>query len=368
MNERYRYGYGEDVPGRDSPLTGGSSVTDEREDDATSTDEEDEERRADRIREAAAESRTDESAHQTAGDASGDDPEVSATASDSSDDAADSSDASDAPDHSNGSASTSDTSTSTTRHSVFDIEDDPAGAGGAKGGAGAEASEASGNEDDQERAPIALGPPPREEDDEPTTNDDLAASTNGAPATGTATPYGSTAGQATSVFEPATPAGTALGEGGTEAPVVATEEPPVVAPDQDAAVTAEAAEAAGVAGVAGAATADTAATTATTATTADRRSEGASGTVGQASSLLGAIDPDETRAKFLDIQAGFVDEPRQAVQEAEDFVDNLVRQLVRALETERASLKAAIESGSTEDLRVALRGYRAFVDRLLKLG
>jgi hypothetical protein len=353
MNERYRYGYGEDVPGRDSPLTGGSSVTDEREVDATRADEEDEERRADRIREAADESRTDESrtdesrsdesrsdesrtdesSDQTSGDdheASGDDHEASATATD------DDADSSDASDHTPGSASTSDTTTNTTRHSVFDVEDDAAGPGGAKG-AGAETSDASRSEDDEERAPIALGPP-RRDGDEPTTNDDLAASTNGAPATGTTTPYGSTAGQATSVFEPATPAGTTLGEGGTEAQVVATEEPPVVAPDQDA------------------------------ATTADRPPEGGSGTIEQPSSLLGAIDPDDTRAKFLDIQAGFVDEPRQAVQEAENFVDDLVRQLVKALETERASLKAAIASGSTEDLRIALRGYRAFVDRLLKLG
>jgi hypothetical protein len=44
-----------------------------------------------------------------------------------------------------------------------------------------------------------------------------------------------------------------------------------------------------------------------------------------------------------------------------------VRDLVRALESERAKLKATIEDGSTEDLRLALRGYRAFVDRLLNL-
>ncbi len=85
------------------------------------------------------------------------------------------------------------------------------------------------------------------------------------------------------------------------------------------------------------------------------------------SSLLASIDRDSIRGRFVDIQAGFVDEPRQAVQEAEHFVDELVHQLVEALEVERSKLKGAIDGGSTEDLRLALRGYRAFVDRLLNL-
>jgi hypothetical protein len=85
------------------------------------------------------------------------------------------------------------------------------------------------------------------------------------------------------------------------------------------------------------------------------------------SAVLASIDADGIRARFMDIQAGFVDEPRQAVQEAERFVDELVHGLVQVLENERAKLKATIDDGSTEDLRVALRGYRAFVDRLLNL-
>jgi hypothetical protein len=89
--------------------------------------------------------------------------------------------------------------------------------------------------------------------------------------------------------------------------------------------------------------------------------------VDERSALLGSLDADATRARFVDIQAGFVDEPRQAVQEAERFVDELVQTLVRSLESERSKLKATIDEGSTEDLRLALRGYRAFVDRLLNL-
>ena len=71
------------------------------------------------------------------------------------------------------------------------------------------------------------------------------------------------------------------------------------------------------------------------------------------------------RSRFLDIQAGFIDEPRQAVEEAGQFVDDLVRQVADALQAQRGQLAGA--EGSTEDLRLALRAYRQFVDRLLGL-
>jgi hypothetical protein len=368
MNERYRYGYGEDAAGRDTPLSGGSSVTDQRDDDPVRADAEDEEARADRIREAAAESRTDTDGLSSAADG----PDAAGTT-----DAAAAEDG-DAPS----------TSARTTSDSVFEVEDDAA----ATEGTGKTAEASAGTPAEEERAPIALGPPSRETDDQATTEHEPASATDGdaavttdrepaaangeaaAAANGEATaatdgePGTSGAGEPeagddhetheTSVFEPARPTdadpvanGTepVLPESGTGAPVVATEEPPVVLPDEGAAPIAVVSAAA------------------VTEVATDGRPEGAPGTVEEPASLLGAIDPDDTRARFLDIQAGFVDEPRQAVHEAERFVDDLVQQLVRALETERASLKATIENGSTEDLRVALRGYRVFVDRLLNL-
>ena len=88
----------------------------------------------------------------------------------------------------------------------------------------------------------------------------------------------------------------------------------------------------------------------------------AAGTPG---SLLGSLDAGELRNRFLDIQAGFVDEPRQAVEEAGRFVDDLVRQVADALQQQRGQLGGATAEGSTEDLRLALRAYRQFVDRLL---
>jgi hypothetical protein len=88
---------------------------------------------------------------------------------------------------------------------------------------------------------------------------------------------------------------------------------------------------------------------------------------GPPGSLLPSLDAAALRSRFLDIQAGFVDEPRQAVQEAGRFVDDLVRQVVDALHGQRGQLEATGAEGSTEDLRLTLRAYRRLVDRLLGL-
>jgi polyhydroxyalkanoate synthesis regulator phasin len=81
--------------------------------------------------------------------------------------------------------------------------------------------------------------------------------------------------------------------------------------------------------------------------------------------LLGSLDAGELRSRFLDLQAGFVDEPRQAVEEAARFVDDLVRQVADAIQEQRRQLGGATAEGSTEELRLTLRAYRQFVDRLL---
>jgi hypothetical protein len=83
--------------------------------------------------------------------------------------------------------------------------------------------------------------------------------------------------------------------------------------------------------------------------------------------LLGSLDAGDIRGRFLDIQAGFIDEPRQAVEEAGRFVDDLLRQVAESLQQQRAQLTGATEEASTEDLRLTLRAYRQFVDRLLGL-
>jgi len=85
----------------------------------------------------------------------------------------------------------------------------------------------------------------------------------------------------------------------------------------------------------------------------------------EASAPTLGLDTAAIRNRFIDIQAGFVDEPRQAVEEAGRFVDDLVQQVAEALRQQRGQL--AGPEGSTEDLRLALRAYRQFVDRLLGL-
>jgi hypothetical protein len=81
-----------------------------------------------------------------------------------------------------------------------------------------------------------------------------------------------------------------------------------------------------------------------------------------------ALDVDGIRNRFLDIQAGFVDEPRQAVEEAGRFVEEVAQQVIDALQAQRGQLQVPAAEASTEDLRLAMRSYRQFVDRLLGLG
>jgi hypothetical protein len=101
------------------------------------------------------------------------------------------------------------------------------------------------------------------------------------------------------------------------------------------------------------------------ATAAAPSAADAPATAGTPASLVGSLDADGIRNRFLDIQAGFVDEPRQAVEEAGRFVDDLLQQVADALREQRAQLAGATDEGSTEDLRLALRAYRQLMDRIL---
>jgi hypothetical protein len=67
-------------------------------------------------------------------------------------------------------------------------------------------------------------------------------------------------------------------------------------------------------------------------------------------------------------QATFVDDPREAVQEAGAIVQDVLGRLDESFENERGRLESSWEAGdepSTEDLRLALRRYRTFFERLL---
>ena len=81
-------------------------------------------------------------------------------------------------------------------------------------------------------------------------------------------------------------------------------------------------------------------------------------------------ETDEFRRRWNDIQTGFVDEPRQAVERADALVAAAIKRLAESFAQERGVLEQQWARGadvSTEDLRVALRKYRGFFDRLLSV-
>lgn len=101
------------------------------------------------------------------------------------------------------------------------------------------------------------------------------------------------------------------------------------------------------------------------------RAESASGSDAKADEqapLLAQDEADRFRRRWEDLQAGFVDRPREMVEEADDLVGELMQQLTTGFDDERSSLEAQWEKGeevSTEELRVALTRYRSFFNRLL---
>ena len=74
--------------------------------------------------------------------------------------------------------------------------------------------------------------------------------------------------------------------------------------------------------------------------------------------------------QWQEVQAGFVDEPRRAVQQADELVAGAIKRLAQTFADERSQLEGQWDRGdevSTEDLRVALQKYRTFFGRLLKV-
>ena len=74
------------------------------------------------------------------------------------------------------------------------------------------------------------------------------------------------------------------------------------------------------------------------------------------------------RVRWDYVQAGFVDDPRECVQKADGLVSDVVAQLTESFSQARSRLEdqwARGEEASTEDLRIALKRYREFFERLL---
>jgi hypothetical protein len=90
----------------------------------------------------------------------------------------------------------------------------------------------------------------------------------------------------------------------------------------------------------------------------------------KATPLFSPEEAKDFRARWDAIQVGFVDEPRQAVQQADSLVAGAMKRLAEMFAAERAKLEGQWDRGddvSTEDLRLALRRYRSFFGRLLSV-
>ena len=82
------------------------------------------------------------------------------------------------------------------------------------------------------------------------------------------------------------------------------------------------------------------------------------------------IDEDKVtgfRDRWQNVQTGFVDDPKQAVSEADELVAAVISALATTFAEHKSELEGQWRQGepATEELRIALRRYRSFFDQLL---
>lgn len=81
-------------------------------------------------------------------------------------------------------------------------------------------------------------------------------------------------------------------------------------------------------------------------------------------------DSADYQAEWRALQADFVDEPREAVQRADELVAQVMQTLATTFTEHKHALEEQWQRGDevqTEELRQALKRYRAFFDRLLSV-
>jgi hypothetical protein len=79
---------------------------------------------------------------------------------------------------------------------------------------------------------------------------------------------------------------------------------------------------------------------------------------------------EKFRSSWGAIQTGFVDNPGGAVKQADELVAAVMKRLAEVFADQRSNLEQACAKGddvSTEDLRLGLRRYRSFFERLLSV-
>ena len=97
-------------------------------------------------------------------------------------------------------------------------------------------------------------------------------------------------------------------------------------------------------------------------------SDGAAAGVDEAGSLLPAGEESGFVRRWEEIQTRFVDDPRQAVEDADALVASVMQRIADGFAQARDGLEGQWSRGEdvgTEELRVALQRYRAFFRRLL---
>jgi hypothetical protein len=83
--------------------------------------------------------------------------------------------------------------------------------------------------------------------------------------------------------------------------------------------------------------------------------------------LLPGDQGDELRRRWRDVQAGFVDDPRESVRRAGELVGEAVQTVTVRLTEHWQAIGPDRGDAATEELRRALRRYRTLFDRLLDL-
>jgi hypothetical protein len=84
--------------------------------------------------------------------------------------------------------------------------------------------------------------------------------------------------------------------------------------------------------------------------------------------LLTEEDEEGFRARWQEVQSKFVDDPRDAVHTADALVADVMQRLAATFADHKQELEGQWNRGEqadTEDLRLALRHYRSFFNRLL---
>jgi hypothetical protein len=102
----------------------------------------------------------------------------------------------------------------------------------------------------------------------------------------------------------------------------------------------------------------------------DRPIRDAGGAVHGEQHFLANEEVGRFRAQWSDLQARFVDEPRESARRADELVAKALQRIAEAFSQEKQQLEGEWSRGgevSTEDLRQAIRRYRAFFDRLLSV-